>query len=410
GETQDSTATLLAMPESVKLEKTVDDEFYRPGESVTYHVVLTNESGSFTEEMVLKDLISELKVNTINDTQAEAFTSWRMTSSYNDERTIVLPQIQGDNLDVNSRVILAPNDTLDIEITGVVNADAMGEITNHAYAYDKSESDVLAEDVAIIKPQPIILSVTKVADKAEYTNDDDEITFTMTATNRGSGDAESVNLLDEIDKLIGSNGNALFTTWKATITELKSGVVVSVDSDNNVNSNHTLKAYQGNEFEIVVTGEINQGIDDNFTNVFTAAASTGETASANVTIKVKKQAYNEGMLKVTKVASKSEASVGEVVEYEVVITNENDNPFSGVRLVDRYPGGFAYIPDSTEMVNSGPDGVFDTSDDIQITVEPTKTNQLFFDVGDMNIYGKGDSQTADAVRIRYLMRVSVGAT
>lgn len=116
------------------------------------------------------------------------------------------------------------------------------------------------------------------------------------------------------------------------------------------------------------------------------------------------------MLKVTKVASKSEASVGEVVEYEVVITNENDNPFSGVRLVDRYPGGFAYIPDSTEMVNSGPDGVFDTSDDIQITVEPTKTNQLFFDVGDMNIYGKGDSQTADAVRIRYLMRVSVGAT
>ncbi|MDF4682381.1 hypothetical protein P3518_24195, partial [Vibrio parahaemolyticus] len=189
-------------------------------------------------------LISELKVNTINDTQAEAFTSWRMTSSYNDERTIVLPQIQGDNLDVNSRVILAPNDTLDIEITGVVNADAMGEITNHAYAYDKSESDVLAEDVAIIKPQPIILSVTKVADKAEYTNDDDEITFTMTATNRGSGDAESVNLLDEIDKLIGSNGNALFTTWKATITELKSGVVVSVDSDNNVNSNHTLKAYQ----------------------------------------------------------------------------------------------------------------------------------------------------------------------
>ncbi|WP_373408814.1 hypothetical protein [Vibrio jasicida] len=410
GDTQDATATLLAMPESVKLEKTVDDEYYRPGENVTYHVVLSNESGSFTEEIVLKDLISELKVNTIHDTEAPAFTSWSMTSSYNDDRTIVLPQIQGDNLDVNSRVIIAPNDQLDIEITGVVNADAMGEITNHAYAYDKSESDVLADDFATIKPLPIILSVTKVADKAEYTNDDDEITFTMTATNRGSADAESVNLLDEIDKLIGNNGNPLFTTWKATITELKSGVVVSVDSDSNVDSNHAMKAYQGNEYEIVVKGEINRGIDDNFTNVFTAAASTGETASANVTIKVKKQAYNEGMLKVTKVASKSEASVGEVVEYEVTITNENDNPFTGVRLVDRYPGGFAYIPDSTEMVNSGPDGVFDTADDIQITVEPTKTNQLFFEVGDMNIYGNGDSQTADAIRIRYLMRVSVGAT
>ncbi|MGR5130968.1 hypothetical protein [Vibrio alfacsensis] len=409
-ETQEATATLLAMPESLKLEKTVDDEYYRPGESATYHVVLSNESGSFTEEIVLKDLISELKVNTIHDTEAVAFTSWRISSSYRDDRTIVLPQIQGDNADVNSRVILAPNDKLEIEIAGIVNPDAMGEITNHAYAYDKSESDILADDFVTIKPQPIILSVTKVADKAEYTNDDDEITFTMTATNRGSANVESVNLLDEIDKLIGSNGNALFTTWKATITELKSGVVVSVDSDRNVDSNHVMKAYQGNEYEIVVTGEINQGIDDNFTNVFTATASTGEVATANVTIKVKKQAYNEGMLKVTKVASKSEARVGEVVEYEIVITNENDNPFTGVRLVDRYPGGFAYIPDSTEMVNSGPDGVFDTADDIQITVEPTKTNQLFFEVGDMNIYGKGDSKTADAVRIRYLMRVSVGAT
>lgn len=411
GDTQEASATLLSMPESVKLEKTVDEEYYRPGENATYHVVLSNESGSFTEEIVLKDLLSELKVNTIHDTEAAAFTSWRMTSSYSDDRTIVLPKIQGDNVDINSRVVLAPNDKLEIEITGVVNVDAMGEITNHAYAYDKTESDVLADDFVTIKPQPIILAVTKVADKTEYTNDDDEITFTMTATNRGSADADNVNLLDEIDKLIGSNGNALFTSWTATITELKSGAVVSVDSDNNVDSNHTMKAYQGNEYQIVVAGEINQGIDDNFTNVFTATAPTGEVATANVTIKVKKQAYNEGMLTVTKVASKSEASVGEVVEYEVTITNEDkENPFTGVRLVDRYPGGFAYISDSTEMVNSGPDGVFDTSDDIQISVDPTKTNQLIFDVGDMNIYGKGDSKTADSVRIRYLMRVSVGAT
>ncbi|MEX3071169.1 hypothetical protein AB3Y13_05070 [Vibrio alginolyticus] len=407
---QDATALLLAMPESITLEKTVDDEYYRPGESVTYHVVLKNDSGSFTEEIVLKDLISELKVNTINETEVTAFSSWSMTSSYSDSRTLVWPQIQGDTVDVNSRVILAPNDTLDIEITGMVHADAMGEITNHAYAYDKSEQVILSEDAVIIKPQPIILAVTKVADKSEYTNDDDEITFTMTATNRGSADASSVNLLDEIDKLIGINGNALFTTWQATITELKSGTVVSMDSDSNVDSNYAMKAYQGNEYEVVVTGEINRGIDDNFTNVFSATASTGETASTNVTIKVKKQAYNEGMLTVTKVASKSEASVGDVVEYEVVISNENENPFSGVRLADRYPGGFAYIPDSAEIVNSGPDGVFDTSDDIQITAEPTKTNQLFFDVGEMNVYGKGDSFTAEAVRIRYLMRVSVGTT
>jgi len=409
-ETQEATATLLAMPESIKLEKNVDNEFYRPGENVTYHVVLSNESGSFSEEIVLKDLISELKVNTVQDTEAAAFTSWSMTSSYSDDRTRVLPQIQGENLDVNSHVIIAPNDRLEIVITGVVNADAMGEITNHAFAYNKSESDVLADDFVTINPLPIILSVTKVADKAEYTNDDDEITFTMTATNRGSADADSVNLLDEIDKLVGNNGNPLFTTWKATITELKSGVVISVDSDSNVDSNRTMKAYQGNEYEIVVTGEINQGIDDTFTNVFTSTASTGEVASANVTIKVKKQAYNEGELKVTKAVSKSEASVGDVVEYEIVISNENDNPFTGVRLADRYPGGFAYIPDSTEMVISGEDGIFDTTDDIRVKAEPTKTNQLLFDVGDMNIYGKDDAKTADAVRIRYLMRVSVGAT
>ncbi|MDW2239862.1 hypothetical protein, partial [Vibrio sp. 1565-1] len=98
GQTQDSTAILLALPESVKLEKSVDDEYYRPGEDVTYRVVLSNESGSFTEEIVIKDLVSELKVNTIHGTEVQAFTSWSITSSYSDDRTIVLPKIQGDNI------------------------------------------------------------------------------------------------------------------------------------------------------------------------------------------------------------------------------------------------------------------------------------------------------------------------
>nr|WP_245688480.1 DUF11 domain-containing protein [Vibrio sonorensis] len=125
---------------------------------------------------------------------------------------------------------------------------------------------------------------------------------------------------------------------------------------------------------------------------------------------MKRFSDNEGELLVTKEAMQTDAQVGDVVEYEVNIYNNNESEFRNVKLVDRFPSGFAYVPGSTELVNSGPDGEFDTGDDVIRKEDPSVTQQLTFNVGDMLAYGGEEKTITEKVRIRYLLRVSVGAT
>ncbi|MET2973464.1 hypothetical protein, partial [Vibrio harveyi] len=96
------------------------------------------------------------------------------------------------------------------------------------------------------------------------------------------------------------------------------------------------------------------------------------------------------------------AQVGDAVEYEVIVENNNESYFKNVTVEDRYPGGFKYILDTSEVVLSGPDGEFGNEDDRVLTIEPSDTGKLLFT--SLNF------DPGEKLRIRYLLRVSVGAT
>jgi uncharacterized repeat protein (TIGR01451 family) len=223
-------------------------------------------------------------------------------------------------------------------------------------------------------------------------------------------------MVDEISKLAGANGNSLFTSWTMKIEEWPTGTVIGEYKDVDLQLPQgglslDLQPYMGNGYVITITGEINKGLDDDITNTFTVTdPATGVSASDDVTIHVKKFADNEGDLFITKEALKTGAQVGDVVEYEVIIQNNNESEFKGVKLVDRYPAGFAYVAGSTEMTNSGPDGQFDTADDVYSKEDPTVTRSMTFNVGDMLAYGGAEKTITEKVRIRYLLRVTVGVT
>ncbi|WP_039989590.1 hypothetical protein, partial [Vibrio owensii] len=61
-----------------------------------------------------------------------------------------------------------------------------------------------------------------------------------------------------------------------------------------------------------------------------------------------------------------------------------------------------YILDTSEVVLSGPDGEFGNEDDRVLTIEPSDTGKLLFT--SLNF------DPGEKLRIRYLLRVSVGAT
>ncbi len=410
-----ASASLLAPESSVKLEKMADgDGFYTPGESAIFYVKLINNGDGFATGITVEDIISTLTVDSELGGEEKAFDSWQIKPSASDSRSSLTP-LPEDNLDISSVADVAPGDTIEFEITTLVNSNAMGDITNIATADLGDGFDPLTAQ-ATIYPKGVLLVVDKVADKADYTNEDEEVIYTMTATNRGSS-AVSVDLIDEVSLLVGENGAPLFDSWTATVKELPSGTVVNSFTDQDVHSTQTLLAYEANSFEITIVGHIGKGLDDDITNTFTVNEVTdgcipGETcasASASVTIHVKKFADNEGELVVNKEALQDEAQVGDVVEYQVTIQNNNESQFNSVVLVDRYPSGFQYVPGSAEVVNSGADGVFDTSDDVVSTSDPIISDgKLNFSVGDMLVHTSADKTINEQVRVRYLLRVSVG--
>ncbi|MGF1719526.1 DUF11 domain-containing protein [Vibrio kyushuensis] len=440
-----ATASLLPEPDNVVITKTADSPIYVAGEEATFRIKLFNDSKGFANDIVVKDVMSQIKVPTRpNDISGEreviqAFTSWTVEAKSGDPRTQMDAHSYGANQDVEVGVDIAPNDTAELIITGVVDPRAMGEIVNTAYKFDevakqsnaspstnkaKSTSSASPQGAsveavsAMIVPEAVMFNIDKTTSKgenAQYTNDDEELTYILNVGNEGSALISGVSMVDEITKLTGANGNMLFTEWSVEIREFPGNIVRAEYSNKDLllpdsGLSLDLQPYLGNRYEITINGKLNKGLDDDITNTFTVTdPTTGQSASDDVTIHVKKFSDNEGDLIVTKQALKEEAKVGDVIEYEVIIQNNNESEFKGVKLVDRYPAGFEYVEGSTEMTKSGVDGEFDPSDVVS-TEDPAVTNDLVFNVGDMLVDVTGEQIVQEQVRIRYLLRVSVGAT
>ncbi|MCK6263704.1 DUF11 domain-containing protein [Vibrio sp. ZSDE26] len=443
-----ATASLIPEPDNVVITKTADSPIYVAGEEATFRIKLFNDSKGFGNDIVVKDVMSQIRVPTRPDEISgdreviQAFTKWTVEAKSGDPRTQMNVHSFGDNQDIEVGVDIAPNDTAELIITGTVDPRAMGEIVNTAYKIDEVSQDdnsnaavsrkaktssnspkaggASVEVVsAMIVPEAVMFNIDKTTTKgenAQYTNDDEDLTYVLNVGNEGSALISGVEMLDEITKLTGGNGNLLFSEWSVVIREFPGNTVRAEFSNKDLHLPDAslsldLLPYLGNRYEITISGLLNKGLDDDITNTFTVTdPATGKSASDDVTIHVKKFSDNEGELIVTKQALKEEAQVGDVIEYEVIIQNNNESEFKNVKLVDRYPAGFEYVQGSTELTNSGPDGEFDTGDDTLSTADPAVTNDLVFNVGDMLAYGSGESSTKEQIRIRYLLRVSVGAT
>ena len=144
----------------------------------------------------------------------------------------------------------------------------------------------------------------------------------------------------------GKNGNPLFTDW--TISVKENGEVandtIAVKNNTDISNILNLRSDAQNSITYIITGNINKGIDDTITNTFIAKNPlTGKIDTASVTNYIKKIPDNEGELKVIKRALKRDIKVGDTVEYEIIVENNNESRFIGVTLKDLIPAGFKYI-------------------------------------------------------------------
>ncbi|WP_409593993.1 hypothetical protein [Vibrio owensii] len=407
----------------VQAELYTDAPHYVPGEKVEYHLVIENIGRGIAKNVAIYTQFSESMGDYIDGSRDKAFDNWTLTADWQGAET--QPGDYEDDKDLFTIVDIAPGGKIDYTFTLTVNEDMLTNIDVLGYYLDLTWNPAAmarskgmmpsptsvqgsADQVAALDlpPVPAELVVEKRSDKPEYTPDDDSVTYYLAVTNQGDGNAANVRLTDEISELQNEAGNKVFTDWTIEGVEVDdSGSVIdrhtfpaSEDLDLTVN----LKSKKRNAFAFEVVGTLGKGLDDDITNTFTATETDGTQTSDSVTTHIKKIPDNSGELLLTKAALQDTAQVGDAVEYEVIVENNNESYFKNVTVEDRYPGGFKYILDTSEVVLSGPDGEFGNEDDRVLTIEPSDTGKLLFT--SLNF------DPGEKLRIRYLLRVSVGAT
>ncbi|HGY9597156.1 TPA: hypothetical protein ACOJPH_004870 [Vibrio campbellii] len=407
----------------VQAELYTDAPHYVPGEKVEYHLVIENIGRGIAKNVAIYTQFSESMGDYIDGSRDKAFDDWTLTADWQGAET--QPGDYEDDKDLFTIVDIAPGGKIDYTFTLTVNEDMLTNIDVLGYYLDLTWNPAAmarskgmmpsptsvqgsADQVAALDlpPVPAELVVEKRSDKPEYTPDDDSVTYYLAVTNQGDGNAANVRLTDEISELQNEAGNKVFTDWTIEGVEVDdSGSVMdrhtfpaSEDLDLTVN----LKSKKRNAFAFEVVGTLGKGLDDDITNTFTATETDGTQTSDSVTTHIKKIPDNSGELLLTKAALQDTAQVGDAVEYEVIVENNNESYFKNVTVEDRYPGGFKYILDTSEVVLSGPDGEFGNEDDRVLTIEPSDTGKLLFT--SLNF------DPGEKLRIRYLLRVSVGAT
>ncbi|WP_086970295.1 DUF11 domain-containing protein [Vibrio coralliirubri] len=407
----------------VQAELYTDAPYYVPGDQVEYHLVVQNIGRGIAKDVALYTQFSESMGDYIDGSRSNAFDDWTLTASSEGAET--QPGTFDNDKDLFTLVDIAPGGKIDYTFTLTVNEDMLTNIDVLGYYLDLTGSPTMrarskgmlasetsmqavADQVSALDLPPVgaDLIVEKRSDKPEYTEDDDSVTYYLAVTNNGLGNAANVRLTDEISELQNSVGNKVFTDWTIEGVEVDdTGAVIqrhSFPSSKDLDTTVNLKSQKRNAYAFEVVGTLGKGLDDDITNTFTATESDGTETSDSVTTHIKKILDNSGELELTKSALQDTAQVGDAVEYEIIVENNNESYFKNVTVEDRYPGGLKYIVDTSEIVLSGIDGEFGTEDDQVLSQDPSDTGKLMFT--SLNF------DPGEKLRIRYLLRVSVGAT
>ncbi|WP_318513932.1 hypothetical protein [Photobacterium leiognathi] len=411
---QDATATVKPEQTNFEATKASVESYYTINKDLSFELTITNTSDNIINDMVVNDDMSAIAVKYRDGSTGPAFVK-------GSTKFIVETVPQGAQVEAQTEnqflVDLLPKQTITFKVTGKVVDSANGMIQNIAQVNDQ---DVPSNFVPPLEPEITGTIVTTTDYDDDNVGEDENIyvpggtvVYTITLENNTDAFANNVGFMSEFSKVSSEDYNGrqihAYTDWKiatkATGTD-RGTTVGSYTDDKDVQTGLHIAPHS----KVVYT--FTTQVDKDLVNVIDYAAFyidrkvIGHIDVRNLSVtKLEsevKPMLPEYDLKLTKTASKATAQVGDVVEYEVMVENDNKANFYDVSVVDHYPAGFQYVEGSTQIVHSGPDGEFDTKDDQSLSQEPVMSGQLTF--------RKVNLKSNEKVRVRYLMRVSTGVT
>ena len=281
-----SSSVNIAVPEIIP-GKSVDVENPNFGDTVTYTVVVTNDGVGDAKQVVVRDTLDK----GLKFIKATGTYTWD-----GDSRTIIWI------------VDLAKGESKIFHVIAV--AEAYGVLSNNVFVGDKSAS----ADVTV--PEIIPDKTVSIANP----NFGDNVTYTVTVSNDGIGDANNVVIVDRLGEgltFVSASDNGVWDPVKRTVTWI---VDLAKGESRTFYVNATVVGY-GNVSNSLVVGN--------------------KTASVNVTVPE---------IIPDKTVNVANPNFGDNVTYTVTVSNDGIGDANNVVIVDRLGEGLTFVSASDNGV------------------------------------------------------------
>lgn len=346
--TSNNTATTPGIPMAsadLSITETPSTGQYQPGTSTTYTVTVTNNGPATASNVHITDLIDDLLP------AGSAIISWTATGS-----GVTVPSgafsgaIDQTYASLPSGASITYNVTIKTPSNGTVNEVNKASVTSDTYDPDITNNTASSSLTPDIIADVVINKTPKTTSQTQYVPGN-PIEYLITVKNNGPSDAQNVNVLD----------NAPTGTFLSSWTATADNSFIPAATSGTGNLNQTISSLPNGvtvTYDVILTTSSNA--TDNVTNTasFTATTNngTGNPANGNSTATTLTPAPQPDV-KITKQLSlpaPTEFVPGDIVKYDIIVTNQGPSDATNVHVTDVAPAGTT-ITGWTCVINGGAD-------------------------------------------------------
>jgi uncharacterized repeat protein (TIGR01451 family) len=326
-------------PPALRIVKTVDRTTATPGEVAGYQIVVTNVSTTTANPVTITDQLPRGLIYVDNSIQALPNPPTQVTNTGSTFTLTFGALAPGQAITVNYQVRVTP-DAVNGNGVNTAQASAPGAPTVTATA-----------QIAITPPPPPLLQIVKTVDRTTVVPGD-VATYQVVVTNVSTTVANPVTVTDQLPRGFVYVDNSVQATPTQPTQVVNTGSTLTFAFGALAPGQSITVTYR-----VQVTPD---AVNGNGLN--TAQASTPGippiTSTAQVTTGAPPPALPQ--LQIVKTPNRTAATPGEVVAYQVVVTNTSNVVANPVTIADQLPQGFVYVDNSVQATPAQPTQVANT--------------------------------------------------
>lgn len=236
-------------------------EKYSPGKNFTYTIKVKNIGPGFINNGEIRDNLRDILIKTVDKGENKGLGQMTLSEvSSLSQNTVITEKSLVDNM-LYVKGDIAPGDIVTIKVSGVVNEEGIGPLTNVVTGTYNKEN--VSSNTLTVQANPGIISGTKavVGSGGPNYEDNGPLVYTLTLKNTGLGWAYDIPVKDEISKILSKSvsGNDESALGVKSI-DIKNIKYISGDYSGPKDLNCTIGLAPGATGEIIINTVVNNHI------------------------------------------------------------------------------------------------------------------------------------------------------